>query len=75
MGWTGLLVEPNPDVFAQLVNKKRRAHIFGHCLSTKTTPGVNFINILRAALAHVEPKGVKKILKLTVFLRFWDLWA
>jgi hypothetical protein len=39
MGWTGLLVEPNPDAFAELVNKKRRAHLFGHCLSTKTTPG------------------------------------
>ena len=39
MGWTGLLVEPNPDAFAELVNKRRRAHLFGHCLSTKTTPG------------------------------------
>jgi hypothetical protein len=38
LGWTGLLVEPNPDAFANLVLKGRRAHIFGHCLSTKMTP-------------------------------------
>jgi hypothetical protein len=28
--------------------------------SIKTTSGVDFINILRAAFAHVDPKSVKR---------------
>lgn len=36
--WTGLLVEPNPDVFQMLNVKHRKAWLFGHCLSTNTTP-------------------------------------
>jgi len=38
LGWTGLLVEPNPDDFSKLKQLKRKAFAFGHCLSTKTTP-------------------------------------
>ncbi len=38
-----------------------------------TTAGVNFINILRAAFAHAEPKSVKETVKLLVFLGYWDL--
>ena len=34
-GWTGLLVEPNPDYFEDLVNVNRNAWILPHCLSTK----------------------------------------
>jgi len=41
----------------------------------KLTPGLNFINILCTAFTHVEPKTVKKTVKLSVFLRFWDLRA
>ena len=59
--WTGLLVEPNPDVF-QMLNLKvkcvhvllkwkklpsfhlpsqhRKAWLFGHCLSTNSTPEI-----------------------------------
>ena len=40
LGWTGLLVEPNPDAFEKMSVKKRRSHLFGNCLSTKTTPEV-----------------------------------
>jgi len=36
-------------------------------------PGVDFINILCAAFTLVDPKSVKKIDNLTVFLRTWDL--
>jgi len=32
-------VEPNPDAFSQMMKKKRKAHSFGYCLSTKKTPG------------------------------------
>lgn len=39
-GWSGLLVEPNPDTLAELLHKKRRAIVFPRCLSTKTTPEV-----------------------------------
>ena len=40
LGWTGLLVEPNPDAFSDLSRKNRRAHLFGHCLSTQSKPEV-----------------------------------
>ena len=41
----------------------------------KLTPGLNFINVLRTAFSHVEPKSVKKTVKLSVFLRFRNLRA
>jgi len=39
-GWTGLLVEPNPDAFAKMKGKRRRAWLSPKCLSTKTTPEI-----------------------------------
>ncbi len=53
------------------------------CISFKFTwqhqnilpQGVNFINVLHTAFMRVEPKSVKKTVKLSVFLRFWDLRA
>lgn len=33
--WTGLLVEPNPDLLKLLYGKNRNAWILPHCLSTK----------------------------------------
>ncbi len=39
------------------------------------SPEVNFINVLRAAFALTDPKSAKKTVKLSVFLRFWDLQA
>ena len=36
---------------------------------------VKFTNILRAAFTHADPKSAKKSVKLSSFLRFWDLWA
>jgi len=42
----------------------------------KLTPGVNFINVLRAALAPVDPKSVKRYsYVISIFLRFGDLQA
>jgi len=42
-GWTGLLVEPVPLNFKELVSKKRRAWSVQNCLSTQQTPEtVNF---------------------------------
>jgi len=38
-----------------------------------STPGVNFINVQRAAFAPVDPKSVKDTDNLTEFLRFWEL--
>ena len=40
LGWTGLLVEPNPDAFDVMTTKKRRSHLFANCLSTKMRPEV-----------------------------------
>jgi len=42
---------------------------------TITGSGVNFINIVLAAIKRADPKGKKKTVKLSVFLRFWDLYA
>ncbi|TRY79994.1 hypothetical protein TCAL_12102 [Tigriopus californicus] len=38
--WSGLLVEPNPEPFAKLKTKNRRAWLLPNCFSTKTTPEV-----------------------------------
>jgi len=38
-------------------------------------PGVNFIDVLRAAFTCADPKSAKNTDNLTVFLRFWDLRA
>ncbi len=35
-------------------------------LLVKSTPGVNFTNVLRTAFAHVDPKSVKNTVKLSV---------
>ncbi|KAK7077018.1 hypothetical protein SK128_011888 [Halocaridina rubra] len=36
--WSGLLVEPRPDMFEQLLQKQRKAHAANFCLSEKTYP-------------------------------------
>ena len=41
-GWTGLLVEPNPDELRELYSKHRKSTILPHCLSTK--PEVEVVN-------------------------------
>ena len=38
--WTGLLVEPHPLEFGNMLTKHRRAWHLGHCLSTKTHPEI-----------------------------------
>ncbi len=44
----------------------------GGGVSTKS-PGFNFINNLQAAFMCADPESAKNPLKLSVFLRFWDL--
>jgi len=44
-------------------------------LCTKGRAGLNFINILRTAFMRLEPKSIRKTVKLSVFLHFWDLRA
>ena len=41
--------------------------------SNSPSAGVNFNSILRAAFTHADPKSAKKTVKLSSFLRFWDL--
>ncbi|XP_071529893.1 uncharacterized protein [Panulirus ornatus] len=38
LSWTGLLVEPRPDMFQQLLHKHRRAHAARFCLSDNSYP-------------------------------------
>jgi len=50
------------------------AHLKALCkILVKSTPGVNFINILRAAFAPVDPKSVQRYLQLDWILTL--LWA
>lgn len=35
-GWTGILVEPRPDMFQQLLRRHRKAHSARFCLSEKS---------------------------------------
>jgi len=34
-GWSGLLVEPNPDFFRQLLSKQRKSWAMNACISTQ----------------------------------------
>jgi len=53
---------------------ERKLATKGDCkMLMKSTPGVNFINILQAALTSADTKNTKKKDSLTVFLGFWDL--
>ena len=35
LNWTGLLVEPNPDAFEELLTKNRKSYAIKTCLSTE----------------------------------------
>ena len=38
--WTGLLVEPNPDIYPVLAKRNRNANLLPHCLSTQPRPEI-----------------------------------
>ena len=41
--WTGLLVEPSPEYFAEMLSKRRQVYMINACLSPTTKPvRVNF---------------------------------
>ena len=40
MGWTGVLIEPNPIAFERLLSKRRKAWSANVCLSTKDHPEI-----------------------------------
>jgi len=44
-----------------------------HKMFVKLTPEANFINVLRAAFTHADPKRAKKTDDLPIFLRLQDL--
>ena len=46
-----------------------------HSSLMKFTPGVNFINVFMCGIYARRSQKRKKLLELTVFLRFWDLLA
>ena len=58
-GWTGLLVEPNPDGLRELYSKHRKSTILPHCLSTK--PEVEVVNFEMAKyLSGIMVEGKQK---------------
>jgi len=62
--------------FASSVNLTNIAHIrhvASNYLGFWPSPRINFINVLRAAFTHTEPKIVKRYWDLTEFLHFWEL--
>jgi hypothetical protein len=50
-------------------------YIRGTSLTTHSIwrTGVNFINALRAAFTLADPKSAENTVKLSAFLRFWEL--
>lgn len=57
--WTGLLVEPNPDLLKELYVKHRNAYILPHCLSTKKeveTVSFDVSNYVSGILQKDKPK-------------------
>jgi len=45
----------------------REIRVFDSLVKNSCPPGVNFINLLRAAFVRADPKSAKKIYSLTVF--------
>jgi hypothetical protein len=44
--WTGLLIEPSPKAFAELVAKNRKAYALNSCLSlNETSSQMDFIEV------------------------------
>jgi len=68
--WGSQNISPRPGTcfFLKLSDKLKYSYPI-------LTSGLNFINVLRTTFTRVEPKSVKKTVKLSVFLRFWDLPA
>ena len=66
MGWTGLLVEPNPDAFAELVNKKGE-HIYSDiaCQPKQYQVSNHYKNRLIARLLERTQKFARTRKKLT----------
>ena len=58
-GWTGLLVEPNPDLLRKLYSKHRNAYILPHCLSTKPeVQVVDFAMSKSKLFSGIRPKTI-----------------
>lgn len=56
--WSGLLVEPNPYVYQDLVKKNRKAWTFPNCFSTKTKPEIVKFDAM-GLFGGIENGGVK----------------
>jgi len=42
--------------------------IVGTLRFSSSSPGLNFINALRTAFTHLDPKSIKKTVKLSIFI-------
>ncbi|ROT65474.1 hypothetical protein C7M84_016553 [Penaeus vannamei] len=80
LGWNGLLVEPDTENYARLVNKRRKAWITNTCLSPVTYPQeVVFVSLTRKKIAEDqfqrtlwEHRGASHILGANVNSSLYD---
>ncbi|KAK2141271.1 hypothetical protein LSH36_1131g00011 [Paralvinella palmiformis] len=62
MNWTGLLIEPDPNFFAELLSKNRHAYSINTCLSPTSKPLVaNFTTAgISGGISDLIPNGQRK---------------
>jgi len=80
LGWSGLLVEPNPDAFAKLQLKHRKAYSFNGCLSTTGKSGRMSLKMAGAmstvSLAQVDTRAEPLVALLEhLNVTTVDLWS
>lgn len=56
-GWTGICIEPLPDVFAEL-RRNRRCVCVQACMGNREEPAVDFLNVASAAVSTRMLSGV-----------------
>ncbi len=67
-GWTGLLIEPNPDYFKHILHIKRNAHLINSCLSTeKRAQSVKFkkLGLVGGVEAYMDESHLKLVKRLS----------
>lgn len=79
LNWTGLLIEPDPLNFAQLLTKNRRAWVSPTCLSVKPYPEIALFeqnsNMGKLAWLDSEKKSERNVIKVQCFPLYTYLLA
>lgn len=62
LGWTGLLVEPNPPIYNKILEKNRKSYVINSCLSTSPHPEMLELQAYGTGSRTVQnSKGTNKI--------------